>query len=360
LDGRTLSGSPFSIPGSIFSIFRNSDACQETGLIARTDRRRLSAVIQRFSTARLLVVGDLMLDQFIWGRVERISPEAPVPVVQVTRETFHLGGAANVVHNVRALGGHATTCGVIGRDAAGRRVAAELKHIGAGTAGVAASGGTVTVCKTRIIAHSQQVVRLDREQGDAHRAASQLARFLRRHAADFDAVVLSDYGKGVITRELLEVLHEVRGQHPFRLIVDPKKPNFAHYRGLTLATPNVYEAADASGIEIGDTASLRTAGRRLLERWDAEAILVTRGEHGMSLFTRSGAARHFPTAARQVFDVTGAGDTVVATCALALAAGATLDEAAAIANHAAGIVVGKIGTATASAAELRKALANVE
>ena len=236
---------------------------------------------------------------------------------------------------------------------------AELKRIGAGTAGVTASRAAVTVRKTRIIAHNQQVVRFDREQLDhSHPAAGRLARFLQQHVWDFDAVVLSDYGKGVVTPELLAVLRAARARRTFRLIVDPKKPNFPHYRGITLATPNTHEAADAAGIEIRDQASLRAAGSRLLERWDAEAILITRGEQGMALFDRSGTVRHFPTAARQVFDVTGAGDTVIATCALALAAGASLDEAALLANHAAGIVIGKIGTATASAAELTTAVRN--
>jgi D-glycero-beta-D-manno-heptose-7-phosphate kinase len=318
------------------------------------ESRRVRALIRRFAAARLLVVGDLMLDQFIWGRVERISPEAPVPVVQVTGESFHLGGAANVVHNIRALGGHATACGVVGRDAAGRRLLRELRRIGAGTAGVTTAGGAVTVRKTRIIAHSQQVVRFDREQPDhGGQAGARLCRFLQRHAAHFDAVVVSDYGKGVIGAEVLAALRACPG---LRLVVDPKQPNFARYRGITLATPNVLEAAAAAGVDIRTGADLRAAGRRLLERWQAEAILVTRGEQGMSLFTRGGAVRHFPTAARQVFDVTGAGDTVVATCALALAAGARMEEAAFLANHAAGVVVGKLGTATVSAAELRAAV----
>jgi D-beta-D-heptose 7-phosphate kinase/D-beta-D-heptose 1-phosphate adenosyltransferase len=317
---------------------------------------RLGTLMRGFRRARLLVVGDLMLDQFIWGRVERISPEAPVPVVQVTRESLHLGGAANVVHNIHALGGRAAACGVLGRDSAGRRVLAELKQLGAGTAGIATARAAITVRKTRIIAHNQQVVRFDRERVDhGSSAAARLERFLERHAAEFDTVVVSDYGKGVITADLLGTLRAVRARRSFRLIIDPKKPNYPHYRGITLATPNLIEASDAAGVEIRDQASLREAGRRLLERWDAEAVLVTRGEQGMTLFKRHGGVRHLPTMARQVFDVTGAGDTVVATCALALAAGASFDEAAFLANHAAGVVVGKIGTATLTTAELRKA-----
>jgi rfaE bifunctional protein kinase chain/domain len=323
--------------------------------------RRLGALLRRFATARLLVIGDLMLDQFIWGRVDRISPEAPVPVVRVTHESFHLGGAANVAHNILALGGQATACGVIGRDRAGRRILTELKRAGAGTTGVTVSREVVTVRKTRIIAHSQQVVRFDHEGGDhAAGAAAAIARFLRRHLWDFDAVVLSDYGKGVITKDLLDILRGLRAARPFRLVVDPKKRNFPYYRGITLATPNLSEAADAAGVDIHDGASLHRAGQRLLEKWDAEAILITRGEQGLTLCTRDAPIQHFPTAARQVFDVTGAGDTVVAACALSLAVGATLAEAACLANHAAGVVVGKVGTATVSAQELRAATMNDE
>lgn len=324
-------------------------------------RRRLRSLVRRFPAVRLLVVGDLMLDEFIWGRVDRISPEAPVPVVHVTHESFHLGGAANVVHNIRALGGRAMACGVVGRDRAGRLVLAELKRMGAGTGGVAAVRNLVTVRKTRIIAHNQQVVRFDREpSGHGDRATAQLAQFLQRHAWDYDAVVLSDYGKGVIGESLLRTLYAMRARRPFRLIVDPKRPNFAHYRGMTLATPNLPEAADAAGVTIHDDATLCIAGRRLLERWDAEAILVTRGEQGMTLIKQQGGVRHFPTAALQVFDVTGAGDTVVATCALALAAGASFDDATWLANHAAGVVVGKVGTATVSARELKEAITSDE
>jgi rfaE bifunctional protein kinase chain/domain len=318
--------------------------------------RRAVALLRRFSHARLLVIGDLMLDQFIWGRVDRISPEAPVPVVQVTGESFHLGGAANVIHNICALGGRAAACGVVGRDTTGRRIVDELRHLGAGIGGIATVRG-ITVRKTRIIAHSQQVVRFDREDADGGAVATtRLVRFLEQHVRGFDAVVLSDYGKGVINARVLDVVRALRARHPFRLIVDPKKPNFAHYHGITLATPNLLEAAEASGVEIRDVATLKQAGERLLERWDAEAILVTRGEQGMTLLQRRGGVRHFPTVARQVFDVTGAGDTVLAVCALSLAAGGHLDEAAYLANHAAGVVVGKVGTATVTPTELRRAM----
>lgn len=303
----------------------------------------------------MLVAGDLILDQFIWGSVERISPEAPVPVVQVSNESFRLGGAANVVNNIRSLGGAAIACGVVGIDMAGRRLVEELKEIGASTEGVFAGHEEVTTRKTRIIAHQQQVVRLDRE--DAARAdgkaAARARLFLLANLWSADVVVLSDYGKGVITPPLLSAVAAARRHRPFRLVVDPKRANFPYYRGASLMTPNQKEASEASGIDVRDAASLRRAGEELLRKWDAEAVLITRGEHGMSLFRPGLPPAHFPTVARHVYDVTGAGDTVIATCALALAAGAPLESAAVLANHAAGIVVGEVGTATVTARQLR-------
>lgn len=319
--------------------------------------RRLDAVLRRFARVRVLVIGDLMLDQFIWGRVDRISPEAPVPVVQVTNESVHLGGAANVVHNIRALGGKAAACGVIGSDEAGRRLLGELRAIGAGSSGVVAAKSFATIRKTRIVAHNQQVVRVDREQRSPGEAAvERLIAYVRRQAKTFDVVVVSDYGKGAITGELLGELRALRDKHGLRVVVDPKRLNYANYGGITLATPNLAEAADASGIEVDDDRSLRQAAKGLLQRWAAEAVLVTRGERGMTLVQGKGRVHHFPASARQVYDVTGAGDTVTATCALALAAGASFEDAAVLANAAAGIVVTKLGTATATVAEMRKML----
>jgi D-beta-D-heptose 7-phosphate kinase/D-beta-D-heptose 1-phosphate adenosyltransferase len=314
-----------------------------------------AAAIARFPRVRVLVAGDLMLDHFVWGTVERISPEAPVPVVQVTEESRRLGGAANVMHNIRALGGQVLACGVVGTDEAGRDLVEELARVGADAGGVVQSRRAVTTRKTRIIAHQQQVVRLDREdEGRRDSDAAARARgFLLANLGHADVVVISDYGKGLVTPELLAALAAVRARRPFPLLIDPKKANFAHYRGASLLTPNRDEASQASGIEIRDAASLARAGAALLERWAAEAVLITRGEHGMSLFARGARARHFPTVARQVYDVTGAGDTVVAACALALGAGASLEAAAVLANHAAGLVVGEVGTATVGAARLR-------
>jgi D-beta-D-heptose 7-phosphate kinase/D-beta-D-heptose 1-phosphate adenosyltransferase len=323
-------------------------------------RRRLESVVRRFARTHLLIIGDLMLDQFIYGRVDRISPEAPVPIVQVTGESEHLGGAANVAANVRALGGEASLVGVVGTDSHGRRLMRELGAIGVGVAGVVRVARYATIRKIRILAHQQQVVRLDRESNrpDAALARSVVTRTLRQLDA-IDGVVVSDYNKGVITAELLSELASRCGPKPM-LFIDPKKENFANYVGATLVKPNLEAAALASGIDVVDENSLGRAGQALLERWHCEAVLMSRGEEGMTLFRPGRAMQHFPTAAREVFDVTGAGDTVLASAALALAAGASFEEAAMLANRAAGIVVGKLGTATASAAELLADLKRME
>jgi rfaE bifunctional protein kinase chain/domain len=320
--------------------------------------RRLEALLRRFASVRVLVVGDLMLDHFVWGRVDRISPEAPVPVVQVTREDSRPGGAGNVVSNVRALGGRAAVSGIVGDDEAGARLRATLARLGATTGGVVVDRARPTIEKTRIIAHQQQVVRLDREVPPAAdgRAVGRVRDHVLRERGRFDVVVLSDYNKGVIGPALLDGLEAAHRRRPFTWVVDPKRANFGAYRRVSLVKPNREEAAAASGVEIRDRASLRRAGAALLRRWEAEAVLISRGEEGMALFKQGGAVEEFPTLAREVFDVTGAGDTVVATCALALGAGGTLEEATVLANHAAGIVVGKIGTATVTAGEVRAAL----
>jgi len=319
---------------------------------------RLVGLVRRLAGVRVLVVGDLMLDRFVWGRVQRISPEAPVPVVHVTREDARPGGAGNVVSNVAALGGRAAVCGIVGRDPAGTRLLAALAALGARTDEVVVAREHLTTQKTRIIAHNQQLVRLDREGSApadgavARRMCERVLGALRR----YDVVVVSDYGKGAIGPELLAALAEAHERRRFTWVVDPKRANFPHYRRPSLVKPNREEAGAASGIEITDAASLRAAGERLLALWEAEAVLISRGDEGMALFRPGGRVRAFPTAAREVYDVTGAGDTVVATCALALGAGATLEEATMLANHAAGVVVGKVGTATVTAGELRAAV----
>lgn len=322
--------------------------------------RRLLTLQNRFRDKHLLVVGDLMLDRFIWGSVERISPEAPVPVLRVDSESFRLGGAANVIHNIRALGGRVTACGVVGQDEPGRRLIEELKRVGSSVRQIVAARGFPTTQKTRVLAspRHQQIVRLDRESRREldRRWLQRLREFVRGQARRCDGIVVSDYGKGVIHRELLELIAEMVDDKKLICVVDPKRENFHHYRNATLVTPNTDEASGASGIEIRDDATLREAGQRLLDLWGARAVLITRGHEGMTLFRGDGGSGHFPTTAKEVFDVTGAGDTVVATCALALACGAAYEEAAILANLAAGVAVGEVGTAAVTLDQLKKAV----
>lgn len=323
-------------------------------------RRRLARLVGSFGRVRVLVVGDLMLDRFVWGSVRRISPEAPVPVVHVQEEDMRPGGAGNVVTNVAALGGRVGVVGVVGSDAAGARLATALRQAGARTGGLRRSRAIATIQKTRIIAHHQQVVRLDRERPgplDA-RTASWLRRTAVEQVRRHDVLVVSDYGKGIVDQALLDALAAEHERRPFVWVVDPKHANFAHYRRATLVKPNLDEAAAATGLDLRTPAGLREAGRTLLGRWECDAVLISRGEAGMTLVQRGQRPRTFPTVAREVYDVTGAGDTVVATCALALGAGGSLADAALLANYAAGLAVGKIGTAAVSAAELRRELAH--
>jgi D-beta-D-heptose 7-phosphate kinase/D-beta-D-heptose 1-phosphate adenosyltransferase len=319
---------------------------------------RAAAIAAAMSGHRVLVVGDVMLDEFVWGRVSRISPEAPVPVVEVTGRSAHLGGAGNVAANVRALGGDAVLAGVVGGDEAGARVRAELAARGVHDRLLDAGSARRTTLKTRIVAHGQQVVRADQEDADElpreleARLADQAARELRGASA----LVVSDYQKGVVTERLLRRLLRAARAARVPVLVDPKPRHFRRYRGVTVVTPNQPEAEQVTGLRLDSDARLAAAGRRMLALLGCRAVLLTRGEHGISLFERGKAPQHVPAVAREVFDVTGAGDSVIATLALALAAGATLGEAAVLANTAAGVVVGKLGTAQASQAELLTAL----
>jgi D-glycero-beta-D-manno-heptose-7-phosphate kinase len=314
--------------------------------------------LSRFRQTRLLVVGDLMLDHYIWGKVSRISPEAPVPVVNVTSESLLLGGAANVANNVLSLGGQVDLCGVVGPDDAGRKFLQALDQAGLGEDGIVVEKGRQTTKKTRIIAHSQQVVRFDREQRDEISKESQqrLSDFIHDRIKSVDGIIVSDYAKGVVTPNLMQGLMSVMRRNGISVIVDPKVHHLDLYQGVTVVTPNHLEAAQATGIQSEGGDGLMTAGRMLLKRLNSEAVLITRGEHGMSLFERRGTVTHIPTTAKAVFDVTGAGDTVVSALGLALAAGASMQEAAILSNLAAGIVVGIVGTATANRAALEVAL----
>jgi D-glycero-beta-D-manno-heptose-7-phosphate kinase len=323
-------------------------------------KRRLVEAIQRFRQCRVLVVGDLILDVFIWGKVSRISPEAPVPVVEVAEETHLLGGAANVVGNLAALGSKVSITGIIGDDHSGSALYGLLQHLAIPTRGLFTESDRPTTIKTRIIAHHQQVVRFDRESRKPPSAQAQAAilGYIRESLGSIDGVIVSDYGKGVISEDLMDGLRALLAGRALPLIVDPKVQNMELYRQVTMITPNNQEASLMSGIPIQDLDSLLAAGQRLLEWFQCQMVLITRGEAGMTLFQQNCAVMHIPTVARRVFDVTGAGDTVISTIALAMLAGLAPSEAAVLANIAAGIVVGEIGTATVSAARLVEAVHN--
>lgn len=317
-------------------------------------RERAEELTHEFEGKRIVVMGDLMLDEFIWGRVRRISPEAPVPVVEVERQTLALGGAGNVVSNLVALGARPTPLGVVGDDADAERLRSRFRELNVSINSLVVDGARPTTLKTRVIAHNQQVVRADRESRapiSAEIEEKVIARF-QSEIETADAVVISDYNKGLLTaRVLAGALHSARARG-IMVCLDPKLRDFAHYQPVTVITPNHQEAAEAAAVVIEDEKSLVEAGRRLLDSIDCRAVLITRGEEGMTLFTDGGEVTHIPTVAREVYDVTGAGDTVIATLALALASNASLAEAAVLANHAAGVVVGKVGTATVARDEL--------
>ena len=321
----------------------------------------LRATVARFAGCRILVLGDLMLDRYLWGRVDRISPEAPVPVVEIERETFALGGAGNVAVNLRSLGAEPVLAGVLGRDADGNHLREALAARGVDTRLVVGDPGRPTTVKTRIIAHQQQVVRADHESRAALEGAplDELLAGLERELASCRGMIVSDYGKGVITARSLERALGAARRHAVHVSVDPKESHIDAYHGVGILTPNQYEAGGVMGRRIVDEASLMEVGWGLQRRLDSAAVLVTRGPDGMSLFEKSGRYTHLPTVAREVFDVTGAGDTVVSVVALALAAGAGYPEACHLANHAAGIVIREVGTASCSPVELLASLERV-
>jgi rfaE bifunctional protein kinase chain/domain len=317
---------------------------------------RNKKILSEFRNKKILIIGDIILDQYIYGKVNRISPEAPVPVVEVTGENFLLGGASNVANNIIALGGHATVAGIAGNDSSGEILKKMLEKRKIQCDGVFCSSRPTTV-KTRVIAHNQQVVRFDRE--DKNRIdvgiLKNLLSYIRSQLTKHDAVIISDYKKGVVTQGLVkEVLKYSKPKNIF-VSVDPKIGHFHFYKKVSLITPNIFEASIASGIEIKDGPSLISAGKALLRKISCDSILITRGEQGMSLFNKEKVI-HIPTVARNVYDVTGAGDTVIAAFSIAYVAGASLKEAAAIANHAAGVVVGELGTAVVSIDQLRESL----
>ena len=325
------------------------------------EEKRFFTITDNFKNKKILVVGDLILDEFIWGKVKRISPEAPVPVVEVQKESLRLGGSANVVNNLCSLGCQVALSGVMGNDDNGRRLVGILDEMNVDYTGVVIKENRPTAIKTRVIAQHQQIVRFDREKTAPVMKSTidKIKAYIMKNISSMDAVIISDYGKGVITDELLsEILPDI-SKKGVPVAVDPKPLNFPYYQEVTVITPNHHEAAEAADMETETSEDLKKVAAKLLKKNKSQSILITRGENGMSLFEANGDETHIPTVARDVYDVTGAGDTVIAIMALSLASGATLKEAAILANQAAGIVVGKLGTATTTIDEIKSTIINV-
>jgi len=318
----------------------------------------LRQYIQRFPQASVLVVGDLILDHYVMGKVSRISPEAPVPVVHVESESLRLGGAANVFNNILALGGKADLCGVIGADESGRLLMKELGTRRSGRGGVVIDHDRPTTRKSRVMAHNQQIVRYDVEGRHELKPALQrrIVQYVESRLRELSCVVVSDYAKGVVSASLMSDITRLAALRKVPVIVDPKVEHFGYYKGVTVMTPNHLEATQASGLHGDDDQTINEAGAMIRQRLGCQSVLITRGEKGMSLYEGDGMSWHLPTQARQVYDVTGAGDTVIGTLALALSTGASIKHGAILANHAAGIVVGMVGTATVSPKQLTEVL----
>jgi D-beta-D-heptose 7-phosphate kinase/D-beta-D-heptose 1-phosphate adenosyltransferase len=322
---------------------------------------RVRAILGRAAGKRIAVAGDLMLDEFVWGKVGRISPEAPVPVVEVTGESFYAGGAANVARNLREFVGGVSVVGTVGADAAGRQLLDLLRDQKIETALVLEDPAFRTIVKTRIVARNQQVVRVDREKFQQP-TASQVGKVvnnLSTSLAQLDALIFEDYGKGFLTGELVRQITDRLHAEGKIITADPNPHQAVAWKNLTAIKPNRSEALAAAGLSAADPPEspmedqpLLEAGKKLLSMWDTQLLLITLGEQGMMLFEREKPPHHIPTKARQVFDVSGAGDTAIALFTLALACEASPIEAAEIANHASAVVVAKLGTATVAPEEL--------
>lgn len=315
---------------------------------------KLKGVVSNFTDKKILVIGDLILDEFVWGRVSRISPEAPVPVVWVNNESFMPGGASNVANNINSLGAKAYLVGVVGKDERAGILKGELEHRGVNIDGIFCDPQRPTILKTRVIAHQQQVVRIDREKIDPLKDATvkKIAGFVEDVIDEMDGIIVEDYGKGLITPKLLDRIVPLAKKKRKIIAVDPKEEHFSYYKGVTILTPNSAEASRAVGFEIKDKQTLKKAGFELLKKLKARVVLITLGENGMMVFEEGKSPKKIETIAQEVFDVSGAGDTVSSTYTLSFLSGATPIQAAHIANCAAGIVVGKIGIAVVTQDEV--------
>lgn len=310
-------------------------------------KERLKVLFDEFCGKRVAVIGDLMLDRYVWGSVSRISPEAPVPVLEVESESARLGGAANVANNIKALGAEPIPFGIVGADSAGDALRQILDEMNLPREGVITDTERLTTVKTRVIAHSQHVVRMDHEtkRDISSDLVNEVIKVLVSMKDGLDAILLEDYNKGMLTKELVAQVIDFARKNDKVVSVDPKQGNFFEYRNVTVFKPNRKEAEGALGISAGTDEQAETAARELKKRLGCENVLLTRGEKGMTLVDKDGSVLHFPTKARKVADVSGAGDTVISTLTVALVSGATVTEAAAIANHAGGLVCGEVGIA---------------
>lgn len=324
------------------------------------DRERLQHILDKAAAKRLLVIGDLMLDEFVWGNVGRISPEAPVPIVEVQSESSYPGGAANVARNLREFTSSVTMLGIVGVDTSGEKLTGLLRSEGISVEGLFTHPSIPTIVKTRIIAQRQQVVRVDREQRMAPGSERQdILSKTRQLVGEADAVLIEDYGKGFLDQGLVDAVLEEARDKGVIVTCDPNPKNPLEWPGIATIKPNRSEAFAAAGIPLSapvhpveNDAALMKVGEILLNRWNAGALLITLSEQGMMLFRKGLPPYHTPTRAREIFDVSGAGDTSISLYTLGITAGANPEEAAELANHAAGIVVGKLGTATCTRAEL--------
>jgi len=323
--------------------------------------KNLIGFIPHFSRQKILVIGDIMVDKFVWGKVSRISPEAPVPVVEVSQETHKLGGAGNVANNLNSLGGKVYLVGVIGSDIVGEQLKDDLRETKISVDGIISDQTRPTCIKTRIIASHQQVVRVDKEVKGAFTAEIErnIIDRIESIIPQVQAIIISDYGKGVVTPAVLSRAIQLARKNGTPVTVDPKIEHFLRYKRVSCITPNLSEAfSGMRTLLVDEDKKIIELGNKILRKLNSDSVLITRGEKGMTLFEPGNRITHIPTRAKEVYDVTGAGDTVIATFTLALAARADFVTAAEISNFAAGVVVGKLGTATVSLAELRSAILN--
>ena len=320
--------------------------------MTNVDIKRMTGIVQDFANKRILVLGDLMLDKYLWGRVGRISPEAPVPVVEVHRDTSCLGGAGNVCHNLENLGALPVPVGVVGDDQPGDWIKQSVPD----SSGIFVDKKRPTTVKTRIIAHHQQVVRVDQEEKKSISSEMEVQIFNFIQEDEFKGILISDYNKGLLTKSLMQKLLPYTQKKGIPVFVDPKVDNFFSFSPVTLINPNHTETEQIFHFACDTDAQVEKAGEKILSRIEAKYLILKRGERGLTVFEKGKKEIHIPTIAKEVFDVTGAGDTVIATASLALLSDASILEAAMLANAAAGVVVGKIGTATVTPGELINAL----